>query len=80
MEKQYIFVSISILALVIRHANVIIYESIVLPSVASSAVSYFFDGISKTARFSEKKVIGYKMCVNLSVQIFTETFIIVKKI
>jgi len=77
VEKQYIFVSTSVLALVIRHANLIIYESIALSSEASWAVSYFLTVSHKLHDFL-KKIIEYKMCVFLSVQILPEIFIIVR--
>jgi len=74
-----IHICISIPALVILHANLIIYESILSFSVAPSAISYFLTVSHKLYDFP-KKVIEYKMCVYLSVQVLSETFIIVRKI
>ena len=79
MEKQYVFHILSVsVVLVIQHAKRMLHYYIV--TVAYLALPYFSTLSHKMHDFRKKKVIEHKIMVLFSIQLLSETFLILRTI
>jgi hypothetical protein len=73
-------VHVSILVLVIRHANRIFSTHYYIVICNLSRRAMFSHGTSQTARFSKRKLLNMKCVFQFSAQLQSETFIILRKV